>query len=101
MLERLQKKWKVNGWRLLLILITFALGGSLTGFAGKKIMSLTGIETAWIYIPLYIIVITIIWPLMVLIASIPLGQFAFFLKYIKKIFRRADKLFKSRSKESM
>ncbi|MFN2457177.1 MAG: DUF6787 family protein [Chitinophagaceae bacterium] len=85
MLKRLQTKWKVSGWRLLLILITFIIGGSLTGLAGKKIMSLTGIENAWLYIPLYIIVVTLIWPIMVLIVSIPLGQFIFFRNYIKKI----------------
>ena len=36
MFEQLQKKWKVNGFQLTLILCTFAIGGSATGFAGKK-----------------------------------------------------------------
>ena len=88
MIERLQKKWKVSGWRLLLILITFAIGGSITGYLGKRIISFTGIENLLLYIPVYIIIITVIWPLMVLLISIPLGQFIFFKKYIGKIGKR-------------
>ncbi len=85
MLKRLQDKWKVNGWRVLLILITFATGGSLTGLAGKKLMSFTGIENKVLYIPIYIIVITVLWPLLVLAVSIPLGQFFFFKRYISRM----------------
>ena len=44
MFQRLQQKWKVNGLQVLLILCTFAIGGSLTGFAGKKLMNLLSIE---------------------------------------------------------
>lgn len=88
MLENLQKKWKVNGWRLLFILMTFAIGGSLTGFVGKKFMTLMGIENAWLYIPVYIIIITLVWPLMVIIVSIPLGQFAFFRQYLRRLSSR-------------
>jgi formyltetrahydrofolate-dependent phosphoribosylglycinamide formyltransferase len=88
MFEGLQKKWKVSAGRLLLILITFALGGSATGYLGRKVMSLLGIENPWLYVPVYIIVITIIWPLMVIIVSIPFGQFNFFRSYIAKLGRR-------------
>jgi hypothetical protein len=85
MLKRLQDKWKVNGWRVVLILITFATGGSLTGIAGKKLMSFTGIENKVLYIPIYIIVITALWPFLVLAVSIPLGQFFFFKRYISRM----------------
>ncbi len=91
MLKRLQDKWKVNAWRLLLILVTFAVGGSLTGLLGKKVMSLLSITTPWFYIPIYIIIVTLIWPFMVLAVSVPLGQFRFFVAYLKKMagrFRR-------------
>jgi formyltetrahydrofolate-dependent phosphoribosylglycinamide formyltransferase len=85
MLDRLKKRWKASGWKLILILITFAIGGSLTGIVGKKLMAFTGIQNTVAYIFVYVIVITIIWPAMVLIISIPLGQFCFFKKYIGKI----------------
>ena len=85
MLKRLQKKWKVNAVQLVLILCTFAIGGSLTGFVGKKIMNALGIGQDLIWAVVYILLITIIWPLAVIIVSIPFGQFPFFIKYIRKI----------------
>ncbi len=85
MFDKLKLKWKVNGFQLVLILCTFAIGGSATGFAGKKIMNLLAIEQDWLFAILYIILITIIWPLAVIIVSIPFGQFKFFIKYIRKI----------------
>ena len=85
MFEKLQKKWKVGGLQLALIIATFAIGGSATGYAGKKIMNALGVQQDWLWTLTYILFITIIWPLAVLIISIPLGQFSFFLKYIRKI----------------
>ena len=67
MFEKLQKKWGVSPARLVLILITFAVGGSLTGYLGKFVMSAFGIRNAAVYVPVYIIVVTIIWPFMVLL----------------------------------
>jgi hypothetical protein len=88
MINRLKNKWKVSGLRLVLILVTFATGGSLTGLIGKKLMSYTDIENTFIYFPLYIILITFIWPVMVIVISIPLGQFNFFKAYLGKMIRR-------------
>jgi hypothetical protein len=88
MFNRLQNKWKVSGWQVLLILIIFALGGSLTGFVGRKLMSVFDIELVFLYIIVYILLITIIWPVAVLIVSIPFGQFSFFKKYISRIGNR-------------
>jgi formyltetrahydrofolate-dependent phosphoribosylglycinamide formyltransferase len=88
MFRKLQEKWKVNGWRLLVILITFAIGGSLTGLAGKKILHAMNISSPALYIPVYVITVTFLWPLIVLLVSIPLGQFHFFSVYIGKLFQR-------------
>ena len=85
MFERLQQKWKVSGWQLLFILFTFAIGGSLTGYAGKKIMNVLSIHQDWLWTLIYILFITLLWPLMVLVVSVPFGQFRFFIKYVQKI----------------
>ena len=85
MFERLQKKWKVGGLQLFLILCTFAIGGSLTGFVGKKLMNLLSIQQDWLWAIVYILLITVLWPMAVLLVSIPFGQFPFFIKYIRKI----------------
>jgi hypothetical protein len=88
MFEKLQRKWGVNGLQLALILVTFALGGSLCGYAGKKLLGLLAIESRALWLIAYIILITLLWPLCVLLISIPLGQYHFFIRYIKKIGRR-------------
>ncbi|HYM93663.1 MAG TPA: phosphoribosylglycinamide formyltransferase [Chitinophagaceae bacterium] len=85
MLKRLQQKWKVNGRRLALILFTFAAGGSFTGYMGRKLISFFKIEQALPWTIVYILLVVLLWPVMVLIVSIPLGQFRFFIQYILKI----------------
>lgn len=85
MFEQLQKKWKVNSLQLFLILCTFAIGGSVTGYVGKKIMNLLSITYDWLWILVYIPLITLLWPLAVIAVSIPFGQFNFFNSYVKKI----------------
>ncbi len=88
MFDRLQKKWKVSGLKLAIIIVTFAIGGSLTGYAGKKIMNLLPLEKGVLWIFIYVLLITIIWPLAVLLVSIPFGQFYFFKNYIQRVARR-------------
>lgn len=90
MFKSLQKKWKVSGWRLLLILFTFAIAGSLTGYAARRLMPIFEIELLLLYFAVYILLITLIWPLAVLLISIPFGQFSFFRRYIIQI---GNKLF--------
>jgi formyltetrahydrofolate-dependent phosphoribosylglycinamide formyltransferase len=88
MFDRLKKKWKVNGLQLTLILCTFAIGGSLTGYTARKLLGLFTIEQRWLWIIVYIIVLTIIWPIAVYLISFPFGQSAFFTNYLKKIGKR-------------
>jgi formyltetrahydrofolate-dependent phosphoribosylglycinamide formyltransferase len=88
MFEKLKQHWKVNGLNLILIITTFALGGSLCGYAGRKLIALTAIDKGFLWVVLYILLITLLWPLAVLLVSIPLGQFNFFKKYIGKILGR-------------
>ena len=85
MFDKLRQKWKVSPLQLTLILCTFAIGGSLTGFVAKKIMNLLSIDADWLWAIVYIILVTVIWPMMVLVISIPFGQFRFFSNYTRKL----------------
>ena len=85
MFEKLRQKWKVNVFQLVLILCTFAIGGSLTGYVAKKIMNWLSIDADWLWVIVYLLLITTIWPIMVLIISIPFGQFKFFSNYTRKL----------------
>jgi len=88
MFDRLKNKWKVNGLQLFLVLCTFAIGGSLTGYIGKKIMNFLPIEQDWLWVIIYIIIVTIIWPVSVMVVSIFFGQFRFFQSYLRKMGQR-------------
>lgn len=91
MLEKLKQRWKVNSINLLLIIFTFALGGSLCGYAGRKILQLTTIENGLLWVVIYVVLITLLWPLCVLLISIPLGQFSFFKRYLVKVWNRISR----------
>ena len=77
MFEKLKQRWKVNEVNLLLIIITFALGGSLCGYAGRKLLMLSELEKGPLWFILYVLLVTLLWPVCVLLISIPLGQFSF------------------------
>ena len=88
MFEKLKQRWKVNGLNLVLIIATFALGGSFCGYAGRKILMMTGLGKGALWIVLYALLITLLWPVCVLLISFPLGQFSFFKRYLVKVWRK-------------
>jgi len=83
--ERLQQKWKVGPLQIVLIVLCFALGGTLTGYTAKKIMDLLSVEEDWLWTIVYLLVVTAIWPLAVLFVSFFFGQFKFFRSYVARI----------------
>lgn len=88
MFPKLRQRWGVGRGRLLLILLTFALGGSLCGRAAGALLAATGIRSTALYIPLYLVVVTLLWPMAVLLVSVPLGQGPFFVRYLRRIWHR-------------
>ena len=85
MFKRLKEKWKISWTSFVLVFCTFAIGGSSCGYLGRKILSLTGLELGGLYYTLYIILICLLWPLCVIVVSIPMGQFGFFRNYLRKM----------------
>jgi formyltetrahydrofolate-dependent phosphoribosylglycinamide formyltransferase len=86
MLKKLQENWKVDGKNLILILISFAIGGSVCARLGEKIIAMFQLEKSFLWYFLYLIIVTILWPICVVVISIPFGQFVFFKSYVKKLF---------------
>lgn len=91
MLEKLKQRWKVNTLGLALIITTFALGGTACGELGKMILNATGWEKNLLWWVTYILLISLLWPICVLVISIPLGQFRFFKHYLTRIARKMFK----------
>ena len=82
------KKWGVGPGRLFLILVTFAVGGSLCGWAGRKLLTAADLEKGILWWILYLLLITLLWPMCVLLISVITGQFSFFRTYLRKVARR-------------
>jgi len=85
MFKRLKEKWQVSWLQFTLIFCTFAIGGSLCGYLGRTILDYAGLDKSILYYIIYIPFITLLWPLCVLLVSIPLGQFTFFKGYISRL----------------
>ncbi len=88
MFKKLQNKWKVSAGKLVLVIATFAIGGSLCGYIGRKLMGFSSLDKGILWVIVYVLLITLLWPICVILVSIPLGQFVFFKNYIKNIFAR-------------
>lgn len=88
MFRRLKERWGVNVTGLVLIICTFAIGGSISGWAARKALLLVGVERGLWWVIAYIFTVTLFWPIAVLLISIPLGQFRFFKSYLGRVARR-------------
>ena len=87
MFNKLKQRWGVNGLNLVLILVTFAVGGSSCGYLSRQLLILTGWEKDLVWYILYVVLMTITWPICVLLVSIPLGQYRFFSNYLRRMGR--------------
>lgn len=88
MFQKLRKRWQVSPFQLFLVLITFAVGGSLCGWLGRALLEMLPIGPGVLWMLLYVVLVTLLWPICVLIISVLTGQFPFFSRYLIRIFRR-------------
>jgi hypothetical protein len=88
MFQKLKERWRVNTLDLILILSTFAIGGSTCGKTAAWILQSLLPEKNIIWWFIYIVLVSLLWPIAVLLVSVPLGQFRFFSNYLKKIWGR-------------
>ena len=84
-IQNLQEKWKVGGSQFWLIMLTFALGGSLSGRLCSFLLNLAFLEKNWAFWLVYPLFLTILWPFSVLFVSFFTGQFRFFRGYLARV----------------
>jgi phosphoribosylglycinamide formyltransferase-1 len=101
MFQRLKRKWNVNSTQLFLILCVFALTGSTTAWLTRQVTHWLQLESSsfW-YWGIKIFILLFGYQALILLFSIPFGQFNFFWKYEKKILKRM-KLIGNRSSENI
>ena len=84
-LKQLQKKWGLGPVQFWLVMLTFALGGSLSGRLCTKILDLAFLERNWSFWLIYPLFLSILWPFSVLFVSFFTGQFSFFKGYLGRV----------------
>ena len=84
-INKLQAKWGVGSVQFWLIILTFALGGSLSGRLCSFLLKLVFLEKNWAFWLIYPIILTILWPFSVLFVSFFTGQFSFFKGYLSRV----------------
>ncbi|WP_242696214.1 phosphoribosylglycinamide formyltransferase [Longitalea luteola] len=89
MFQRLKQKWNVNGTQLFLILCVFAVTGTTTAWLTRQATMWLQLDASsfW-YWAVKIGILLFGYQILILLFSIPFGQFNFFWKYEKKILQR-------------
>ena len=83
--NKLQKKWGLSTTQFWLVILTFALGGSLSGKLCTNIMDLVFLERNWTFWLVYPLLLTILWPFSIIFVSFFTGQFSFFKGYLGRV----------------
>jgi len=100
MFEKLKQHWKVGGTQLFLILCVFAITGTTTAYISRMItiwIGLTPESPLWQRALLRGSVLLFGYQVIILLVSIPFGQFQFFWNYEKKILKRFGLMKNSKS----
>ena len=84
-IKRLQEKWKLGTGQFWLVILTFALGGSLSGRLCSFLLKLVFLEKNWAFWLVYPLFLTILWPFSVIFVSFFTGQFTFFKGYLTRV----------------
>ena len=103
-MEKLKKRWDINNnWAVLAIFIVFAINGSFAAWVAKPVTSFLGLNpdtiSGFIYWPLRILLIFLIYQLTLPIVGWFFGQFKFFWAFEKKFLGRLGFGFLFKTKE--
>ncbi|MDP3312344.1 DUF6787 family protein [Lutibacter sp.] len=103
-MEKLKKRWGLtSNFQILLILIVFSLNGSFAAWIAKPLTEFIGLNyentNPWLFWPVRIILIFVIYQITLPLVGFCFGQFKFFWNFFtKKMFARIG--FKDNFKES-
>ena len=89
-MKKLKDKWNItSNFQLIIILIVFAITGSLSLVVSEPILEMLGIKSSsmspWIFTPLRLIIVFPVYQLLILAIGFLFGQFNFFWQLEKKM----------------
>ncbi|MTI22811.1 prolipoprotein diacylglyceryl transferase [Fulvivirga sp. RKSG066] len=88
--KKLEERWQVSSWQVVIILIVFACTGFTIMFLKEPILDLiiAEEERTWVFSVLYYLLILPVYNVVLLIYGLLFGQFKFFWAFEKRMFRR-------------
>ena len=91
--ENLKTKWNIkSNFSLVIILIVFAITGSLSLVVSDPILRLIGLEkdtmSPWLFTPLRLLIVFPVYQVLILIIGAAFGQFNFYWNFVKKMLSR-------------
>ncbi|GIS08591.1 MAG: hypothetical protein CM15mP112_07030 [Flavobacteriales bacterium] len=89
-MKKLKDKWNIkSNFQLIIILIVFAITGSLSLVVSEPILEILGIKSSsmstWLFTPLRLIIVFPVYQLLILAIGFLFGQFNFFWQLEKKM----------------
>jgi manganese efflux pump family protein len=92
MFEKLKNRWGIlSNLQLIVIFIVFAINGTLSARIGYFILDCIGYKKEFtnliVYYLLFIVIVSIIYPFLIMIIGYVFGQFDFFFKFGKKMLK--------------
>jgi len=89
-MKKLKDKWNItSNFQLIIILVVFAITGSLSLVISEPILEILGIKSSsmstWLFTPLRLIIVFPVYQLLILIIGFLFGQFNFFWQLEKKM----------------
>ena len=89
-MKKLKDKWNItSNFQLIIILVVFAITGSLSLVVSEPILEILGIKSSsmstWLFTPLRLIIVFPVYQLLILIIGFLFGQFNFFWNLEKKM----------------
>lgn len=105
-MEKLKQRWGLtSNWQVLLIIIAFSINGSFATWIAKPATNFIGLNSEttnpWLFWPVRIILIFIIYQITLPIVGFFLGQFKFFWNFEKNVAQTRSETFLKRRKLSI
>lgn len=92
-MEKLKQRWGLtSNFQILLIIIVFSINGSFAAWVAKPVTALIGLSAEitipWIYWPVRIILVFIIYQITLPLVGFCFGQYNFFWNFTKEMLKR-------------
>lgn len=92
-MEKLKKRWGItSNLQIILILIVFAINGSFAAYIAKPATDFIGLSATttspWIFWPVRIILVFLIYQITLPLVGFVFGQYKFFFNFSKKMMTR-------------